>query len=45
MSPEKFAVAVAVFASGAAGPVLQRVLPESFTTGPSRDMIGAVVVG
>lgn len=45
MSPEKFAfaVAVAVFAGGALGLILQRVLPESFTTGGARDMIGAVV--
>lgn len=37
-----FAVAVAVFAGGLVGLVLQRVLPEKHTTGPSRDMIGAV---
>jgi hypothetical protein len=45
MSPEKFAfgVAVAVFAGGSIGLILQRVLPESFTTGGPRDMIGAVV--
>src|SRR5271167_1961004 len=45
MSPEKFAfwVAVSVFAGGALGLVLQRVLPEKFTTGGPRDMIGAVV--
>ena len=45
MSPEKFAlgVAVAVFGGGLLGLVLQRVLPETHTTGPSRDMIGAVV--
>ena len=45
MSPEKFAfgVAVAVFAGGAIGLILQRLLPESFTTGGPRDMIGAVV--
>ncbi len=45
MSPEKFAVAVfvAVFAGGAVGLVLQRVLPEKYTTGLARDMIGAVV--
>jgi hypothetical protein len=44
MSPDKFALAVAVviFASGAVGLVLQRALPESFTTGGPRDMIGAV---
>jgi hypothetical protein len=45
MSPEKFAltVALAVFAGGAIGLVLQRILPESSTTGGPRDMIGAVV--
>jgi hypothetical protein len=45
MSPEKFAfgVAVAVFAGGAIGLILQRILHESFTTGGPRDMIGAVV--
>ncbi|MGC2833918.1 MAG: hypothetical protein WA238_06985, partial [Methylocella sp.] len=45
MNPEKFAaaVAVAVFAGGLIGLVLQRMLPEKHTTGPSRDMIGAVV--
>jgi hypothetical protein len=45
MSPEKFAlgVAVAVFAGGTLGLILQRVLPETFTTGGPRDMIGAVV--
>ena len=45
MSPEKFAfgVAVAVFAGGSIGLILQRMLPESFTTGGPRDMIGAVV--
>jgi hypothetical protein len=45
MSPEKFAflVAVAVFAGGAVGLILQHVLPEKFTTGGPRDMIGAVV--
>ena len=45
MSPEKFAIAVAstVFASGAIGFVLQRFLHENYTTGASRDMIGAVV--
>jgi hypothetical protein len=37
------AVAVAVFASGAIGLVLQRLLPETSTTGGPRDMIGAVV--
>src|SRR5271166_440824 len=36
------AVAVAVFASGCLGLILQRVLPEKHTTGPPRDMIGAV---
>jgi hypothetical protein len=45
MSPEKFAfwVAVSVFAGGAVGLILQRILPEKFTTGGPRDMIGAVV--
>jgi len=45
MSPEKFAfgVALAVFAGGTVGLILQRVLPERFTTGGLRDMIGAVV--
>jgi hypothetical protein len=45
MSPEKFAfcVALAVFAGGAVGLILQRVLPDKFTTGGPRDMIGAVV--
>jgi len=45
MSPEKFAfgVAIAVFAGGSVGLILQRILPERFTTGGPRDMIGAVV--
>jgi len=45
LSPEKFAFAVglAVFASGTVGLILQRVLPDAFTTGGPRDMIGAVV--
>jgi hypothetical protein len=45
MSPEKFAlfVALAVFVGGAIGLLLQRILPEKFTTGGPRDMIGAVV--
>jgi hypothetical protein len=45
MSPERFAFAVglAVFAGGAIGLLLQRVLPETSTTGGPRDMIGAVV--
>ena len=45
MSPDKFALAVAValFASGLIGVVLQRALHESFTTGGPRDMIGAIV--
>ena len=44
MNPEKFALAVAlaVFAGGMIGLALQRFLPEKHTTGPSRDMIGAV---
>jgi hypothetical protein len=45
MSPERFAVGVgfAVFVGGAIGLILQRLLPEKFTTGGPRDMIGAVV--
>ncbi len=45
MSPERFAFldGVAVFAGGAVGLILQRILPEKFTTGGPRDMIGAVV--
>lgn len=45
MGPERFAtaVAIAVFAGGLIGLVLQRLLPEKHTTGPARDMIGAVV--
>ena len=45
MSPDLFAflVGVAVFAGGVAGLILQRILPEKFTTGGPRDMIGAVV--
>lgn len=45
MSPEGFAfgVAVAVFAAVAIGLFLQHLLPEKFTTGGPRDMIGAVV--
>src|SRR6185437_13365534 len=45
MSSDRFAflVAVAMFAAGLLGLVLQRVLPEHHTTGGSRDMIGAVV--
>ena len=44
MTPEGFAtaVAVAIFAGGLIGLLLQRFLPESHTTGPARDMIGAV---
>ena len=44
MSSDKFAIAVAVamFAAGLLGLVLQRVLPEHHTTGGSRDMIGAI---
>jgi hypothetical protein len=42
---EKFAcaAALAVFAGGAVGLILQRLLPDEFTTGGPRDMIGAVV--
>jgi hypothetical protein len=45
MSPENFALAVGlvIFAGGVIGLVLQRALPETFTTGGPRDMIGAVV--
>ena len=45
MNPETFAllVGVGIFAGGLIGLVLQRLLPEKHTTGPSRDMIGAVV--
>ena len=45
MSPEEFAalVAVGVFAGGLLGLALKHVLPEEHTSGPSRDMIGAVV--
>ena len=44
-SPEKiaFAIVVALFACGAIGLILQRMLPEKHTTGPSRDMVGAIV--
>jgi hypothetical protein len=44
-APEKFAcvIALVVFAGGAAGLILQRLLPDEFTTGGPRDMIGAVV--
>ena len=45
MSSEKlaFAIAIAVFAGGSIGLILQRILPEKHTTGGPRDMIGAVV--
>ena len=36
-------VAVVVFAGGVIGLQLQRILPEGYTTGGARDMIGAVV--
>ncbi len=44
MTAEAFAplVGLAVFAGGAIGLFLQRNLPENFTTGGPRDMIGAV---
>jgi hypothetical protein len=44
MNPEEFsaAVAIAVFAGGLIGLALKHILPEKHTTGPSRDMIGAV---
>ncbi|MGC2782294.1 MAG: hypothetical protein WA397_00340, partial [Roseiarcus sp.] len=34
---------LAIFAGGVLGLILQRLLPETFTTGGPRDMIGAVV--
>jgi hypothetical protein len=45
MRPESFAVAVGlvIFGGGVIGLILQRLLPETFTTGGPRDMIGAVV--
>ena len=45
ISPEKFAfvIGLVVFAGGALGLSLQRVLPDTFTTAGPRDMIGAVV--
>jgi hypothetical protein len=45
MSAERlaFLIAIAVFAGGSVGLILQRVVPEKHTTGPPRDMIGAVV--
>ncbi len=45
MDASRFGLAVAatVFASGCFGLALQRLLPERLTTGPARDMIGAVV--
>jgi hypothetical protein len=36
------AIAVVILLAGWLGLFLQRVLPESYTTGPARDMIGAV---
>ena len=38
-----FCVAAAIFAGGAVGLLLQARLPEKYTTGGPRDMIGAVV--
>ncbi|MBV9287524.1 MAG: hypothetical protein JO288_06840 [Hyphomicrobiales bacterium] len=45
MTDEQLALVLGavVFAGGAIGLALQRVLPERFTTGGPRDMIGAVV--
>ena len=45
MSPEKiaFAIVVGLFVCGVIGLILQRMLPEKHTTGPSRDMVGAIV--
>ena len=44
MSPERFALIIAtvIFGGGVIGLSLQRALPEKHTTGPARDMIGAV---
>src|SRR5271166_6672880 len=44
MSPERFALIIAavIFGGGVVGLGLQRALPEKHTTGPARDMIGAV---
>ena len=44
-SPEKiaFAIAVGLFACGTIGFVLQRMLPETQTTGQPRDMVKAIV--
>jgi len=44
MSPERFALIIAavIFGGGVIGLGLQRALPEKHTTGPARDMIGAV---
>ena len=36
-------IALAIFAAGGAGLTLQRTIPEAYTTGAGRDMIGAVV--
>jgi len=38
-----FVIAVMIFAGGSIGLILQRALPEKYTTGGPRDMIGAVV--
>ena len=45
MRPEIFALIVAavIFGGGVCGLALQRILHEKHTTGPTRDMIGAVV--
>src|ERR1700684_3736746 len=45
MSTEKITIAVAPagFPAGGVGLFLQHLLPEKFTTGAARDMIGAVV--
>jgi hypothetical protein len=45
MTSDRFAIAVAVamFAAGLLGLVLQRLLPEHHTTGGSRDLISAIV--
>ena len=45
MNAEKvaFVIAVAVFVGGSIGLILAHLLPEKYTTGAPRDMIGAVV--
>ena len=45
MGPEKVAleIAIVILACGALGLLLQRALPERYTIGPARDMVGAIV--